>query len=185
MKSLSLNQPHLLIMVGLPGSGKSFFAEKFSETFHAPCIGYDKIMEISGGNKKTSADYTAYLLNELFKTNHTIIIDGASDTRAERNELKRLSSAAGYKTLLIWVQTDEATAKSRSAKQKSASRGERKFIAPSANEQPLMVISGKHTYATQAKAVLKNLASTKQAARPNIVHERHAPIIGKRRLDIK
>ena len=176
MKSLSLSQPHLLIMVGIPGSGKSFFAEKFSETFHAPYINHDKIIEITGGNNQLSAKYLAHLLHELCKTNHTIIVDGMADTRAQRSELKRLAAAAGYRPLFIWVQTDEATANARAAKVNSAYKGERKFAAPTSTEQPVVVISGKHTYATQAKVILKNLASSKQITRPSpLVHERHAP----------
>lgn len=184
MKSLSLSQPHLLIMVGMPGSGKSFFAEKFSETFNAPYISHDKIIEITGGNNQLSAKYLSHLLHELFKTSHTIIVDGMADTRAQRSELRRLAQEAKYKPLFIWVQTDETTAKARAAKVNSAYRGERKFIPPSIAEQPIAVISGKHTYATQAKVILKNLASAKQEARGSIVHERHAPLTTKRNISI-
>lgn len=177
MKSLSLSQPHLLIMVGIPGSGKSFFAEKFSDMFHAPCVSYEKIAEISN-DQESSARYMAHLLHELFKTRHTIIVDGLADTRAQRAELKHLANTAGYKSLYIWVQTDEVTAKARKIKQ--LNKGERHgaeyeyeklastFAIPVASERPVVVISGKHTYATQAKAVLKKLAQPRapSQARP-------------------
>jgi predicted kinase len=168
MKSLSLSQPHMLIMVGIPGSGKSFFAEKFSETFHAPYVGYDQILNISGDDDELSAKYMTYLLHELFKTSHTIIVDGLANTRAQRAELKRVADAAGYKPLFIWVQTDEATAKSRKISMSKKNghpiadyeyeRLASEFTPPVAIERPVIVLSGKHTYATQAKVVLKNLA---------------------------
>jgi predicted kinase len=180
MKSLSLSQPHLLIMVGLPGSGKSFFAEKFSEMFRAPYVNYDKIAEISKDND-LSAKYMAHFLHELFKTGHTIIVDGLADTRTQRAELKHLAHTAGYKPLYIWVQTDEATAKARKLK---ALKGDRhgaeyeydklasSFAVPVATERPFVVISGKHTYATQAKAVLKNLATPRASSPKDITPER-------------
>ena len=38
MKSLQLDKPHAIVMVGIPGSGKSFFADKFSAMFNAPYV---------------------------------------------------------------------------------------------------------------------------------------------------
>ena len=66
--------------------------------------------------------------------------------------------------LLIWVQTDSNTALARSRKMYGVSPADYKdalkhFSAPQDNEQPL-VISGRHTFASQAKAVLKKLSTT-------------------------
>lgn len=169
MKSLSLSQPHLLVMVGIPGSGKSFFAEQFSDMFHAPYVDFAAILDIAQRDGDMSARYVTHLLKELFKTKTTVIVDGLGDTKAQRAELKNLANAAGYKTLLVWVQTDSTTAKSRSLK--AAKKGGNPvseheydkiisgFSIPTVGEQPVIVISGKHTFATQARAVLKNLAS--------------------------
>lgn len=175
MKSLSLNQPHLLITVGIPGSGKSFFAEKFAATFKAPYVDYSVIMEMSGQNSDLSDAYAGYLLKELFKTRDTIVFDGPTSTRAERTALKDLAASAGYTSLFIWVQTDTETAKTRFIKEhKKIGRHVtaqqyaaiiKDFSPPVAKEHPAVVISGKHTYATQARAVLKNLALTKQIGR--------------------
>jgi predicted kinase len=155
-------------MVGIPGSGKSLFAEKFSEMFHAPYVSYDKIMVLGEGNEESAAKYMTYLLHELIKTNYTIVVDGLADTRTQRAELKHLAHTAGYRPLFIWVQTDIATAKARALKT-SKDKGHHLtpdeydqlagyFVPLTATEKPI-VISGKHTYATQAKVVLKHLAS--------------------------
>jgi predicted kinase len=176
MKSLSLSKPHLLIMVGIPGSGKSFFAEKFSEMFHAPYVSYDRIMDVGEGNAEQAARYMTYLLHELIKTGQTLVVDGLADTRAQRAELKHLAHVAGYKPLFIWVQTDVATAKARALKT-STDKGRGMtpheydqvagyFMPLSAMEKPV-VISGKHTYATQARIVLKNLAAPRGQAPPS------------------
>lgn len=169
MKSLQLAKPHLLVMVGIPGSGKSCFAEKFAETFGAPYVTYDKIRPF------TESDEAAQLIanlqtQELIKTHQTVIVDSGAETRTERAELARIARTKGYETLFIWVQTDPATAKMRALKSKGTSdhslssdeydRLFRRFTAPNASEKTV-VISGKHTYATQAKVVLKKLSESR------------------------
>jgi len=167
MKSLSLTKPHMIIMVGVPGSGKSFFAEKFADTFRAPYVCRQKIA-LHFQEDTEAIDAIAYdQLDELLKTQQSIIVDGFADTRAARSELTRRASAASYNTLLVWVQTDPITAKSRTLKlskggsSRSLTSAEydhlvQRFSAPIAIEKPV-VLSGKHTYATQAKVILKKL----------------------------
>lgn len=178
MKSLSLTQPHLLVMVGVPGAGKTFFASQFADMFNAPCVSFDLIRAaISSDNPIYSHDEQAAIerialdqLNQLLVTRSTIIVDGGSETRVSRQRFAKLARSNGYKTLFIWVQTDPATAKQRST---VGTRGRgsqpilltdeqyniltRRFTPPNDNE-PSIVISGKHTYATQAKTILKKLS---------------------------
>lgn len=172
MKSLSLTQPHIILMVGVPGAGKTFFAEKFAETFNAPYISLEKIIPFT----TTDADASTLLqqqLTELLKTRRTFIIEGITDARTERETISRKAKAAGYETMVVWVQTDPTTAKSRSvrdAKNKvnrtltaeEYDRIVKRFTPPNTLEKPT-VVSGKHTYATQAKIVLKKLTA---AVRP-------------------
>lgn len=161
MKSLSLTKPHLIIMVGLPGSGKSFFAEKFAETFHVPYVCKEKIEELSAEN---SDKLVQLQLTELLKTNQPILFEGATSSRTERVALFKIARTAGYEPLLVWVQVDPLTAKDRSTTTKKITSPDefdqhsKRFTPPSSVEKPL-VISGKHTYASQAKAVLKKLSS--------------------------
>jgi predicted kinase len=164
MKSLSLSKPHLIVMVGVPGSGKSFFAEKFAETFRAPYVSFEKIAAFIPESPKVAEALASYQLEELLKTGQSIIVDGMGDTRTARAELARKARASGYESLLIWVQTDPAAAKSRALKQyKEAGKTPEEyekvlkhFTPPTMTERPI-VLSGKHTYATQAKVVLKKL----------------------------
>lgn len=161
MKSLSLTKPHLIIMVGLPGSGKSFFAEKFAETFHIPYVCQHKIDELSTENSQALAQL---LLIELLKTNQSILFEGSAESRTERIALFKTARTAGYEPLLVWVQVDLQTAKDRSTAAKKINSSDefdkrsKHFTPPSSIEKPL-VISGKHTYASQAKVVLKKLSS--------------------------
>lgn len=182
MKSLSLSKPHVLVMVGLPGSGKSFFADKFAEMFNAPLASREKIAAHLGHDNKEIEDVILDQLDELLKTKQSVIVDGVGDTRATRGEISRKAHKAGYETLFVWVQTDPVTAKSRSAKKPTDTTHRhikdaeydsvaKHFITPSAIEKPV-VISGKHTYATQAKVILKKLTEP----RATISHHSAAPI---------
>ena len=171
MKSLSLNQPHLIIMVGVPGSGKTFFAEKFAATFGAPYISRDVIMSLLKDPFAITDDLLYHQIEELLKTRQSIIVEGITDTRAERLELAKLAHTAGYETLLVWVQTEPATAKNRHKKDNKPTKARsseeydrlaKRFSPPSSIEK-LVVISGKHTYATQAKVILKKLSEPRAA----------------------
>lgn len=181
-------------MVGIPGSGKSLFAEKFCSTFRTPRVSYDTIMELADQNGILADKYASHLLIELFKTRHTVVFDGPAGSPSQRAELKKFATAAGYKPLFIWVQTDEATSKARYAKMSKKSGRHttaaqydamaREFTAPTTKEQPTVVISGKHTYATQAKAVLKHLTSNRQITRPEKPAARPAVQGHKRNISI-
>lgn len=168
MKSLSLSQPHLIILTGIKGSGKTFFAEKFAETFHAPYISREWIDEIVS-DKTIASKIITKQLDELLKTKQSIVIDGLASTRTDRVELGHKAREAGYDTMLIWVQTDPVTAKNRAIKDSKGQlssdeydRITKRFTPPNIIEKPT-VISGKHTYASQAKVVLKKLTSPRTA----------------------
>lgn len=173
MKPLSVTKPHLIIMVGIPGSGKSFFAEHFADTFKSPIISYDnlrkKISESPNYSKNEDDSVRKianYILNETLKTGRTIIFDGQSNSRIDRAQISKQAKDAGYEPLIIWVQTEPLTAKKRSTKLKDSKYKTnpekfdqiyKQFNAPQITEKAI-VISGKHTYSSQLKIVLKSLA---------------------------
>lgn len=171
MRTLSLNKPHLIVMVGIPGAGKSFFAEHFAQTFNAPIVSYDQLRVLlfsdptyDTDEQKTIGQVANHMLLELFKSERTILYEGPSDLRTERSAISKLAREAGYETLFVWVQTESTSAKARALKSKDngISSAEdfnvriKKFSAPHQSEHAV-VISGKHTYASQLKIILKRL----------------------------
>ncbi len=173
MKPLSLSSPHLIIMVGIPGSGKTFFAEHFASTFNAPIVSFARISSELYGNRHLTSEEQAivirishYLLEQLLKTGQTIVYEGITDTRTTRQALAKIANKQTYEPLLVWVQTESLAAKSRAIKQRrdtvSITPDEfdtivKRFTPPNVSERAV-VISGKHTYASQLKIVLKRLA---------------------------
>lgn len=184
MKPLSLNIPHVIMMVGIPGAGKSFFANHFAQTFSAPIISYHSISPLSSDSHATRT-LTAHMLSELLKTGRTIVYDGASSTRADRQALVKLARNAGYETSIVWVQTESTAAKQRSTKQyrdrpyltsEQFEARLRHFTAPNPAEKAI-VISGKHTYASQLKIILGRLVSSREIAQNERPPTAERPIV--------
>jgi predicted kinase len=187
MKSLHLSRPHAIMMVGIPGSGKSFFARQFSDTFHTPYIDYNDIgsRALDGG---ASGELTLLFLREIAKTGQTFLFEGSSDTRTNRTEFAKWARAHGYTPLFVWTQTDPATSLKRTLKAKHISRDDfatiiRDFSPPHPDEKPV-VISGKHTYASQARTVLAHLGADNRPKQPAPTRQ-PGPIPPKRNVIIR
>ncbi|HRF28586.1 MAG TPA: AAA family ATPase [Candidatus Saccharibacteria bacterium] len=167
MKSLSLEKPHAIVMVGIPGSGKTFFAEKFAQTFNAPYLDQETIEKFISDENGVN-DIIIRLLNEFTKTQASLVLEIFTDSRTSRTELAKALKSAGYVTVFVWVQVDEATARTRSIKKGMSGdieHAERvRVFSPPHESEAAVVISGKHTYASQVKIVLKRLTASRAAA---------------------
>lgn len=170
MKPLTPASPHAIIMVGIPGSGKSMFAEHFADTFQAPIFNRSKLqrdLQLEDAQVDALEDT---ILNEYLKTHRTILLEGNFNRKSQRVALTHKLAKAGYRPLLVWVQTDVVESRYRATKAYPQGSGltpdkfdsiVKQFQAPTIQEHAI-VISGKHTYATQLKIVLKQLASDVQ-----------------------
>lgn len=203
MKTLSQTTPHVLFMIGIPGAGKTYFAKKFSETFNAPFIEAEAVRAAFAPHPTYSRDeqrgvdaLVDLTLQQILKTKRTFLCEASLESRAARQRMAKLAKDNGFEPLFVWVQTEPATAEQRATKplrardEKTARTPLSKeryvhllsaFTPPSDIEKPV-VISGKHTYASQAKIVLKRLARTQEstlARKPLAVPERPAPLPSK------
>ena len=169
MKSLQLDKPHAIVTIGIQGSGKTFFAKKFADTFNAPFF-EESFIAAHAKDEASARELTDATLTELLKTGRSIVIEQALSSRNDRTELGKLLRTAGYVPLFVWVQVDLDTAMTRAQRSSKVSPEDyraamRRFTPPHATERPL-VISGKHTFATQAKAVLKKLSVPRPPQQP-------------------
>ncbi len=161
-------------MVGVPGSGKSFFAEHFSETFSAPLVSWDALRAELFNEPTYSKDedmivkrVADHVLSRLLKTSATVLYEGDMTTKVARTAIAKEVRQAGYQPLFVWVQTDEATAKRRALKNgvpEDVFVRSSKHFTPFNDTDPYVVISGKHTYASQLKIILRRLSSARAAA---------------------
>lgn len=170
MKPLNPASPHVIIMVGIPGAGKSAFAERFAETFQAPILNRTKLQRDLHLDDEQVDILAETVLGEYMKTKRTILLEGNLDDKKHRAELIKFFTKQGFRPLVVWVQTDTIEARRRATKAYPTGSGlssdefddiVKHFQAPLISERAI-VISGKHTYATQLKIVLKQIATNSQ-----------------------
>lgn len=165
MKPQPPSTAHVVILVGIPGAGKSFFADHFASTFRAPIINSSALAKQLKTDPDTVQDIADILLTELLKTGRTLVYEGSTATKAERAALAKKVESAGYQPLFVWVQTesesakDRATHKNHEGQRLSASEFAAALAAfqPPTTAEKALVISGKHTHTSQLRAVLKQL----------------------------
>jgi len=177
---LSAAQPLLILVVGIPGSGKSFFARQFAENykfFYIDSGRYEVELEnlqssredISAVAKKlVSATY-----DQALKSFKHIVLEGSFNTEKERTEVISRAKRASFETLVVWVQTDEEAAGYR-ALNRDRRRADDKyslqlsedefnvakknFQKPNPKKEVFVVVSGKHDFKSQGVVVLKKIA---------------------------
>lgn len=179
MKTLSLVRPLILIIVGLPGAGKTFFARQFSHMFSAPLVSIDRMrFELFGDPQYSAAEQALlqrigdYQLGEIVKTKCSFIVDGYCNSKLQRKKIAAFAKQNGYDTLVVWIQTEPTTTEARAIKRNpkrpddaynySLTREQfqllsKQFTPP--RDEAYVVVSGRHTFATQAKMVLRKLTS--------------------------
>lgn len=161
MESLQLNRPYAIMLVGIPGSGKSFFGVQFAETFGAPYIDSITLEKLSR-DEEASGELVGIMLGEVAKTHQTFVFEGNSDSRTNRSEFSQWARSKGYQPILVWVQTDQQTSLKRALKTGSSTKESfeqtLKSFSPPHPDEKAIVISGKHTYSSQARTVLAVLS---------------------------
>lgn len=156
------NKCRALLVFGAPCSGKSTFAKKFADRFGLIFLDLNKFSRENELSRKA----LLAVVELLASTKQSLVLEGGTDTEKDRRELKRILRYAGYSPSLIWVQTDIPTLRNRlKSKYKDVAKAKETYEtavneieAPSASERPI-IISGKHTFETQAKHVITGLAS--------------------------
>jgi len=152
------SKPYAIMVFGVPMSGKSQFAIRFSRKFKAPLLNFEAIPGIS---RKIFLS----IVTQVADSQQNLVIDDGIDTYKQREELRGVLRAAGYRTVIVWIQTDVNTIKRRLRSHlKSVERAKSYFDtlldqleAPEENEDTI-VISGKHTFEGQLRTVLAALS---------------------------
>lgn len=167
MKALNLSKPHAIILIGIPGSGKTTFAKRFADTFQAVFVNM-KLFLSYAPDSSAHDTMSQELYDIAFSNGQTVLVEAGEGTRTERIELAKRARAKGYEPLFVWVQIDPAAARlraTRSTRQTAALMSDEQFerdlqrFSPPHPTEKYIVISGMHTYASQAKNLLKHLTA--------------------------
>lgn len=194
MKSLSLTTPRVIFVIGKPGVGKTQFAQKFADTFNAPFIEADQVRGIITQDPTYSAEEQKVIdrlvmlqMSELLKTSKTFLVETSTEAKVDRQNLVKWIRKHGFEPLFVWVQTDGDTAHDRATRASRLNKDKifilpeerytylaKRFTVPG-EEERAVVISGKHTYASQVRSILKRLAEpNRPAAAPLAVPKRQS-----------
>jgi predicted kinase len=177
---LSASQPLLILVVGIPGSGKSFFARQFAENYRFFCIDTGRYeSELAGlhsSNKEvmvTAKKLANATFEEALKSFKHIVLEGSFNSLKEREALSNKARKAGFGVLVVWVQTDLETSEMR-ATNRDRRRADDKFSLslnleefkllcksfekPVPSKESFVVVSGKHDFKSQSVIILKKIA---------------------------
>ena len=151
-------KPYAILVFGVPMSGKMEFATRFSRKFRAPLLNFEAIPGIS---RKIFLS----IIKQIADSHQNLVIDDGIDTFKQREQIRRVLEAAGYRVVIVWIQTDVNTIKRRLRNHlKSVERARSYFetlldrLEAPEDTEPTIVISGKHTFDGQLRTVLSALS---------------------------
>ena len=178
MSQLQLTPPLLIVTMGYPGAGKTFFARQFAETYKIPHVSEERIRfelfekpQFNDDEQDIITRILNYNLEQLMLTKVPIVCDGLFSRQKSRKALFDIAKRYGYRTLTVWVQTDASTVKHRAMRRDKRSLDNQYSFAldladferlcaqlqrPSEKE-PSIVLSGKNAFKGQSLAVLKKI----------------------------
>lgn len=160
MKELKLQKPHLILLVGFPGSGKTSFAKHLSNSFSIPNIDAKNLQKKYNLNLKDAKNLTTDFLHETLKAQKTVLVEPVGYKNLERQAYQSIAKKYGYEVVIVWLQAPEETAKKRSLKNGTSltefKKKHQSFESPHKVDRHV-VLSGMHTHPSQAKSMLKFL----------------------------
>jgi len=112
--------PPLIVVSGLPGTGKSFFCRKLAERLPFLILASDTLRKIlfpspqyNEGENKRLFSACHVLIEELLKKGIPVIFDATNLRERHRAYLYRAAERAGAKLILVWVEAPVEVVKQR------------------------------------------------------------------------
>lgn len=123
-KENRLRKNYFIVLVGIPGGGKTTLSFKLERKFNFLKVSTDKIKEYLVKNKKEfSLNDLFFIQKEIFKifmrNKINIISDSNSDSVKYRSRLKKLARNFGYTPIVIYIKVDLDKAYERIIKRKN------------------------------------------------------------------
>lgn len=179
MNKLLPNQPFLLTLYGYPGSGKTYFARQFCDEVQAAHLEQDRIRYELFENPRFSKQenyalnrISEFMIGEFLSAGISVVFDMNAMRLSQRMSLRELARQHKAKPLLMWFQVDPDSAFIRNEKRDRRKNDDRWAVGYDVeqfrqiagymqNPEPtedFVVVSGKHTYASQLSGVMRKLA---------------------------
>jgi predicted kinase len=114
MEKQSKTDPVLVMVMGLPGSGKSFFAKALAREMGAEYLGSDELRKELGLMGKYSLDNKLTVYGEMFKrakgihkAGKSVVLDGTFFLQQVRDLVIYLTNSLSWKMSIIHILADE------------------------------------------------------------------------------
>ncbi|HVS79113.1 MAG TPA: ATP-binding protein [Candidatus Saccharimonadales bacterium] len=177
MPKIVLSKPALICLYGFPGSGKSYIARNLAEEIQLAHISSDRIRSELFQNPRFDPQENAivshlmdYMAEEFLSAGVSVVYDTNALRVAQRRKLREMARKHKSEYLLIWIQVDVDSAYARTqgrdrrtmddryAEPQNKSTFERQLSGmQNPQGEDYVVVSGKHTFATQKSAVISRL----------------------------
>jgi predicted kinase len=177
MNKVVLSKPILICLYGYPGAGKTYVSRHLAEALHVAHINSDRIRGELFQSPRYDVQENAiinhlmtYMAEEFLSAGVSVIFDSNAMRIAQRRKLKELAKKHHTEFMLVWLQIDPESALYRTQNRDRRTNDDRfaqphtsesfsEFIRNMQNplEENYLVISGKHTFATQKSAIVSRL----------------------------
>jgi predicted kinase len=171
-------KPFLIMLYGFPGAGKTYFARQLTEHLQVAHVHGDRIRgelfehpRYDKEENEVISQLMDYMTGEFLNAGLSVIYDVNAMRGNQRRVLREMARKyRGVQPILIWLQIDPESAYVRT-QARDRRRSDDKYAGPAdratferiagAMQNPqnedYIVISGKHTFATQLSALMKRL----------------------------
>ncbi len=164
----------LIATLGYPGSGKTYFSERFCKQFNFVHVNSDKIRFEMFSNPNFSQEETTrlfkfidWLVEEFLQKNINVIVDANSPLRAHRNDFAKIAKKYKVDFAVLHIQTPLDLAEKRILKRRNiTSPKKKKYYRPIEisvihtiknmtekphSKEPLIQIDGTSPYSQQLR----------------------------------
>jgi predicted kinase len=160
-------RPIIHLFLGVPGSGKSYFARQLADQTNTVRINSDAMrLAIFGSLEAITAVYhspdrqhvntyvdgaTQYVVAELLDRGHSVVCDAHHNKRSDREAYETLAGQHDARVVLVWIQTPFNVALTR-GQQREAKADQRQL-----SEQDMREVMERHKAAMDEPAKTENV----------------------------
>ena len=125
------SSPLLILVMGLPGSGKSYFSEHLAEKMNALYLSSDRVraeMKLMGKydeeSKQKVYDRLEELAREALQNGEAVLVDATFHKKKRRVQFAALARETGARLKIIRIEADEALIRERLQKARKESEAD-------------------------------------------------------------